>query len=147
MTLALAIEFKVGAIGLQDLRKRENLVFSSILKPEEARANALLQASHKYPGVRLDDPVVSNEVVIDLLARGVVDHDKLNKCLGESSQFARPEDEPVWRTLCYAIDRDDKVVEAALIEFERMFSEREFVIVGEIQHVFGLRICTRKTSF
>jgi hypothetical protein len=42
--------------------------------------------------------------------------------------------------LCYATERDDDVVEAALLQFEKMFAQREFVIIGEIQHVFGLRL-------
>ena len=57
-----------------------------------------------------------------------------------SSFFVTVADEPAWRTVWHAYDRTEDEFNAALAEMERAFAAREFVIIGEILHVLGLRL-------
>jgi hypothetical protein len=54
--------------------------------------------------------------------------------------YAPPGSEPAWRTAWNSWHIDDDEYEAAVAKVEDQFEKREFLIPGEMLHVFGLRL-------
>jgi len=79
-------------------------------------------------------------VLEDILANGVVFQSQIRECLNKSSYFAMAESEPAWRTVWYITERSDGDFKSALREMERQFCAREFEVIGEMFHVFGIRL-------
>jgi hypothetical protein len=94
----------------------------------------------RHPASRQSPPSEPADPLTDLLVKGIVDGEKIRAELDVSSFFVTVADEPAWRTVWYAYQRTEDEFNAALAEMERAFAAREFVVIGEILHVLGLRL-------
>ncbi len=118
-----------------------SILGSLIRSPREGgTASRLAVAQQRYPEADLDTTTLSDETLIDLLVKGIVDGEKIRSELDASSFFVTVADEPAWRTVWYVHERTEDEFNAALAEMERAFAAREFVLTGEILHVLGLRL-------
>lgn len=136
--LALSFEFKAGNISSEDLKGEVPNSWNDIL--DEGKNRSLLSvAREKYRNLNWYSPILSNEVVFDILARGVVDGVAIRQSLDESSWFVSA-DEPAWRTVWHSTERPDETVEAAVKKLLTEFDDRHYVLAGEILHLFGLML-------
>jgi hypothetical protein len=89
-------------------------------------------------------PEPSSESLKKLFFDGQTDRDTIQSELDHSPYYATPGGEPAWITAwnCWAI-YDDKYL-GAVKKVEDQFVKREFLIPGEILHVFGLRLSFSK---
>jgi KAP family P-loop domain len=138
---ALSFELKAGRLQVADLQSRlERMVAGATAKPAGDAPDALKSAIDRYPEVDLNDPVLSDELLIDILAKGLVDEEKIRASLDRSTYFVVKANEPCWRTVWHWFDRTDDEFDAAYRKMEQLFETRQFTIVGEMLHVFGLRL-------
>lgn len=145
---ALSFEVKSGRLGLEDLHNRVDSIVAGMIarNKKDGKTTPLADASNRYPQVRLDDTLLSDEVLIDVLIKGVVDAGSIAASLDLSQQFIAKEKEPAWRTVWHGLERTEQQFERALNTTERQFEERKFTAIGEILHVFGLRLWLAKSG-
>jgi hypothetical protein len=143
MFLSLSFEYKAGRIDANDLNERPNsmqLLIAS-MNPDKVGGKGKIEvAIERYKGEGLTDGILTNQTLSDILARGIVDKDRIQQDLNRSSYFVGPGQEPVWRTVWHRYERSDDDVVTAFMKMEQNFTERQFTITGEILHVFGLRL-------
>jgi hypothetical protein len=141
LIFALSFELRADRIRTNDLTKRMNSIVSRLTEGKDSAVrSALAIAQQRYPEVRLDNTVLSNDLLTDILVKGIVDETDIRTALDRSSYFVASEQEPAWRTVWFLLERDDEEFNAALVRMEEQFAAREFVVTGEILHVFGLRL-------
>ncbi|MBY5924409.1 MULTISPECIES: P-loop NTPase fold protein [unclassified Halomonas] len=146
MLFALSFEIKTGRLTARDLLDRQTALLMSHMPSakEKGSESLLVAAQQRYPEARLDDTVLSDETLTDLLIKGVVDKGAIRTDLDASTFFVSADDEPAWRTVWYAFERTEEEFDTAFYEMERAFDNREYESLGEILHVFGLRLWLAK---
>ena len=138
---ALSFEFKAGRIKADDLRDRVgNIVSGMMNKDKDAQPTRLSLASKRYSGLYLHDTLLSDDVLIELLAKGIVDREQIQLSISRSSYFVISSDEPAWRCVWHWVERSDSDFAHAFATMERQFSARAITEPGELLHVFGIRL-------
>ncbi len=142
MFFVLSFEVKSGRMRPEDLNSRMEKIITGMItrSNEEAQPAPLQAAAKRYPDTHLDNSILSDELLTDILFRGVVSPTEIREYLDRSPYYVKPENEPSWRVLWHGIERPDDDFDRAFAEVERQFSAREFTITGEILHVLGLRL-------
>jgi KAP family P-loop domain len=138
---AVSFELKAGRISDDDISSRTNDIISAMRRRRDGGSATNWQnVESRYPEINFDDSILSNELLIEILIKGIVIQKKIRDSINRSSYFVSAVDEPAWRTVWYAIDRDDGDFDRAFAEMERQFCAREWVIAGELLHAFGIRL-------
>lgn len=141
LLFVLSFELKAARITEQDILTGRGMTAAMIARfDKEQPKRPIAAAGDRYPMVNIDDDVLSNELLVDYLVRGVVDAGAIGKDLKTSRFFITVADEQPWRTVWHWYERTDTEFQTALLEMERQFKQREFVVDGEILHVLGLRL-------
>lgn len=146
LVFALSFELKAGRLTADDLLKRQFTLVASLMRSrrEEGDPPPIATAQKRYPEVDLGSTTLSDQTLVNLLTKGIVDSDQIRGELDASWFFVTVADEPPWRTVWHAFERTDEELNTALAEMERAFDAREYTISGEILHVFGLRLWMSK---
>jgi len=139
---ALSFEIKAGRLDQSDLASRmEGLVAAMArLEKKDVELTALQVAESRYPEIELGNPILSDQLLINVLVQGIVDESDISRSLAHSPFFVRPEDEPAWRTIWFGLERTEEQFSRAVSELEKQFLERVFSITGLILHVMGIRL-------
>lgn len=138
---ALSFEFKAGRIGSGDLTDRvQKIVAGKMKEGKSQEPTPLAEAAKRYPEQHLHDPILSDQLLVDLLVKGIVDEEQIRTSVGRSSYFVNVAGEPPWRTVWHWIERTDEEFSQALAKMERQFVDREVTEPGEILHIFGNRL-------
>ena len=141
MLFALSFEVKVNRLSTDDLSNRSSSILGSAMRSRRgAETSPLAAAQQRYPEADLDDTALSDDTLVKLLVKGIVDGEEIRGELDVSSFFVDVAKEPAWRTVWYVYERTEDQFNAALDEMERAFAAREFIVTGEILHVIGLRL-------
>lgn len=136
--LALAIEFKLGALDAEAIKKRSR--YDGMFGEGKDKPSAFRISAGKYPGIDLYDTVITNDLILDLFAKGSFNKGLIESSLAGSHLFTAPAEAPSWRVVWEKELIDDDVVEKAISDMESKFKDRSYVERGEILHVFGLRL-------
>ena len=139
LLFALSFELKAARINIDDLTSGRSIA-AAVSARFEKRKTSLMTAGERYPLVDLNDTILSNELLVDYLIRGIVDTKKIRASLDASRFFVTVADETPWRTVWHLMERPEKDFDAALKKMEAQFAAREFTLQGEILHVLGLRL-------
>jgi hypothetical protein len=137
---ALSIELKSGQIKSDDLISRMSKLVGEMARRETGEASRLTLAGRRYPEIDLNDSIISDELLVDILVKGIIDGDAIRSSLDKSRYFVTSADEPAWRTVWHWFERADDKFAVAYEKMEQQFAAREFSITGEVLHVFGLRL-------
>ena len=141
LLFAISFEVKAGRLSAGDMQDRQNNLLSAYLPREEGDpVPEILAVEKRYPTVQLDTTALSDDTLIDLIVKGVVDPKRIRDELDQSSYFVTVAQEPAWRTVWHSHERTEEEVDRALAEMERAFAAHEYTIPGEVLHVFGLRL-------
>lgn len=142
LLFAISIEFKAGRLKAADVLTRQQAAVQRMMRAmEKSEDRTVLEvAQERYPMIDLSDTALSDETLIDLFERGIVDADKIQSELDMSSYYVDPSAEPSWRTVWHISEKRDDEVEAAIADMERAFAAREYTRSGEILQVTGLRL-------
>ena len=140
--LALSFEFKSGKIEQDDLTDRlTKIVAGGDSKDAEAKeASRLYIASQKYQDLYLHADYLSEALLVDILARGLVNQDDVRSFMSANPHYVRPKGEPAWQVVWDGQNRSDKEFESACLSMESDFKARKFEETGEVLHVLGLRL-------
>ncbi len=136
LIFALSFEIKAGRLRADDLKWRTNWLFAAATE-KEGKEGA---SRRRYPEVDLADQVLSDEVLTDILVKGIVDESAIRAGLDSSRYFVTVADERSWITVWHFFDRTDKELAAAHDKMEKQFAAREFSEAGELLHVLALRL-------
>lgn len=136
--MALSFEFKLGRIETSDLNKRVSLLVRGERHGEPK--NRFGEARRRYHNVQLESSLLSDEVLIDILHKGFVQKAAVEAAISASGAFSPDTKEAAWRTVWHFMSRTDEECSAALEELERQFEAREVTVVGELLHIFALRL-------
>lgn len=137
LLFALSFEFKLGRMGAADLQGRTDHWTAALAKDDES---AIKTSFDRYSGIDLSDTTLSNELLIQLLVRGVVDAGLIKRDLDASSWFLEPKDEPSWRTIWNRYAREEDVVAEAISTLQSELAEFHYREPGEILHIFGIML-------
>lgn len=139
LIFALSFELKSARIDVDDLTNGRGIE-AAVRAHLEKKKTRLMESNERYPLIDLNDTILSSEILVAYLIRGILDEQKVKECLDASRFFVTVADEPPWRTVWHWMERTEHDFYAALSEMETQFSTREYVIQGEILHVLGLRL-------
>lgn len=138
---ALSLEFKADDIIEQDFETGRGMSAKVQARlNKDSQPSRMAVATQRYPNVDLHDSILSNSVLVDCLAKGIVDKSEIQAAVDASRFFVNVADEPAWRTVWHWSERTEPEVTTAIAKMEKQFADREFTIEGEILHVFGLRL-------
>lgn len=140
LIFALSFEVRSGRIAESDLDGRMKNLVIAVSRRKEEQASAFSVASKRYIGVNLNDTILSDQVLIDFLIRGIVDHEAIGSCLDRSVYFLSAAGEEPWQTVWHWFERSDDEFSVAFARMEGQFLSREFVEPGVMLHVLGLRL-------
>ncbi len=136
---ALSLEYKAKRISADDLTDRVNGVVAELMREHQGGvAGGLAQADRRCPDIDLSSvSVLSDETLIDVLVKGIVDIGAIRASIASGGHFATLA-EPAWRTVWHFTERSDEEFSNALRQMEQQFSGYEFRVSGEMLHVFAL---------
>lgn len=140
LLLPLAIDYKAGRLTDEDITGRQRY---PMRLTEEAKSH-LETTRKRYTGTDIYDAILTNDILGDLLANGRITADSLAESLERSRFFAPPATEPAWQTVWNWQIRDAALVQQAIDTLEAQLAAKEFVISGELLHVFGIRLLLAK---
>ena len=145
MFLALSIEFKLNKINIDTLKTRSIRGFrlTTTSSPNTGASSSVGDIQHlkdKYPGIDITNTIISDELLINILTKGIIDEPNIRSDIDKSSYFLPKSTEAAWRTVWHWSRRTEDEFNGAKDAMERQFSGRAFIEIGEILHVIGLRL-------
>lgn len=144
LLFALSFEIKLGRMETADLQGRRNRwIAAAMAKDTES---AIKTSFDRYNGIDLTDTTLSDELLIELLVRGVVDEGLIKRDLEASSWFLESNDEPSWRTIWHRFEREEDAVAKAISALQSEIAEFCYREPGEILHIFGIMLMMSDTE-
>ncbi|WP_111186395.1 P-loop NTPase fold protein [Stenotrophomonas maltophilia] len=142
LLFALSFEVKAGRLDGGDMKNRRAHLLSSYIRRQEQDyvVPRIVAVNDRYPLARIDADLLSDDSLVDLIVRGIIDSGKLRDELDGSSFFFTSEQEPAWHTVWNSHERTEEEFNAALAEMTRAFAAYEYTVLGEIRHVFGIQL-------
>ena len=136
--LVFAMEYKSGRLITEDLRAR----FNAYMKwdKNEGEQPPIAKALKRYTAIELYIPVLSDDLLSDLLEKGIFDQAAISSWLKTSSHFAKLTDLPTWKQASQYYWLTDAALEELQAKIESAFDNLEYIKSGELLHIFGFRI-------
>lgn len=145
--MAFGLELRAGRILEKDLRGRRQKLFRyNTGKTDAEDVPGIAMAQNRYPEIDLTDSVLSDDTLVDVLVKGIVDRTKISFDLDQSVFFVRYEEEPSWKKVWHFRDRTENEVISAISDLEQKFKEREYLVPGELLQIIGIRIFLARTG-
>lgn len=143
----IAMETKSGALSVSDIQNRPDSFIRHLQKMRSNDSSTPLDdAQKRFPEIDIYDRLLTNEILVDILFKGIINPEAISESLALSSFYVDPLTEPAWRTVWHSAERDEASVEKAITEMEGKFKNREYLDIGEILHVVGLRLWLSEIS-
>lgn len=141
VVLALSLEHRSGRLKNGQIEQLLNDQFGrAFLAEATGQKGPEAEIIARYPQVKFDGSVLDAGLLEGVLVGGRSDGVTVRKVLDNSAAFAAPAHQPLWLRAWNSILADDDSVEQIVADLEQAFSAREFVVPGELRHVFGLRL-------
>ncbi|MBL4691788.1 MAG: hypothetical protein JKY92_00465 [Magnetovibrio sp.] len=138
---ALSFELKKGRLPHERIIEFSRLFWGKeITKDKVDKLPFTQEIKKRYPEVPFDQTILGYDVLANILGNSIIDKTKIHTSLDQHHYFTPPKKEASWRILWDATRRDQEHVSTALHKFEEQFTNREFIITGEIMHVIGIRL-------
>lgn len=142
LLFVLAFELKAARIGDDDILKGRGIpaaVAAQFAAKNNEKKPPMREVAERY-AIDVDDDILSNETLVDVLIRGVVDPEAIATELNRSRFFVTVADEAPWRTVWHYTERTEDEFDRAFAKMEEQYAARQFTVEGEILHVLGLRL-------
>ncbi len=141
---ALDAVYRHGDIEEADLlRRREaELLHQMGGHRDEApqEPSRLVLANRKFSMVDLSSELLPDDALVGMFSHGRYDAEPIIKSLDSSVYFQDPNTSTSWWRVWHRLDFEDDIVKSSISEMESDFEERKFCEIGDILHVFGLRL-------
>jgi hypothetical protein len=139
--LVFSLELKAGRVTPLDLSKRmERFVPAMSSRHEEGEKSPIDESFWRYPNVDVFDLIITDDMLVDIIANGVIDVTAVSESLDRSAYFTKVPQRPLWWTVADITERSDDEIMAAFEELELKFKHRQFCMPGEVLHVCGIRL-------
>lgn len=138
LLFAFSFEIKLGRLEPADLEDRRNRWIVAAMADDAE--SGIKTSFARYNGIDLSDTTLSDELLIELLVRGVVDEGLIKRDLSASSWFLEPKEEPSWRTVWHRFEREEEAVAEAVSALHSELAEFRYREPGEILHIFGIML-------
>jgi hypothetical protein len=137
--IALSIETRSGRLSSDALVAAANEPRIRLFrKPDDPKTSGD-QLRERYPEVEFDQKLMNADWLSRLFFDGYVDKEQTRKML-DSSSFYGSDSIPAWKIAWHGWQMTDEQYERAAEMVEEQFRKREFSVIGELLHVFGLRL-------
>ena len=147
--VAFQIEVRSGRLSKNDLRDRHGTTKSFREENQTGHPDGLefIGANMRYTSLDLESELLNDNVLNAILIEGRFPEKEIRASIDNSSQFLIPDDEPPWK-IVYHLDAllDDDIVQAAIIEMNYQFENREVTNPGQLLHIFSLRVMLAKNK-
>jgi hypothetical protein len=120
--------------------KRELQIIAHSRGDKEIEPSKFEATQTLYTGVDLEDQILNDVVLVEMLVSGRYNKESICTSLDSSSYFAKPSELPPWRKVIEFDKFPDDVVEEAVSAMEQQFSKRSVTEIGEMLHIFALRM-------
>jgi hypothetical protein len=141
VVLALSLETRRGKLKAGQFAKVQASSIARYFKDKDAETPGIAaELDKRYPETDFSQTIVSSGLLKALLVDGLIDQDMIRAELDRSPYYAPPGTEPAWKIIWQLGSIDDDEFEDAVAKIEEQFRRREFVIPGEMFHVFGARL-------
>lgn len=138
---ALSFEVKAGRITAAELMNRKNAyIAASMPNKDAATPTGFAEANKRYQQGELFDTVLSDNLLVEILEKGVIDQKALQLSLDRSSYIVNPATEAPWRVLWHWFEREEKDFNRAKDEVQKLLTAHEVLEPGELLHIFGLQL-------
>ncbi len=124
--------------------RREMHKIASARGGKEIEPSKFEEAQKLYSGLDLENQVLNDSVLIDMLMRGRYNKQAICASLDNSTYFAKTDELPPWRKVMGFDKLPDNVVEEAVSAMEQQIATRAVTEVGEMLHIFALRMMMAK---
>jgi hypothetical protein len=143
--LALSFEVRSGRLKAENFDELNIWSYSgsftrALKAKKEGEERVIDELGKRYPEAPFHQTIISLALLKALLFDGQADKNAIRAELDRSPYYAPPGTEPAWRIAYQIWEIDDLRFEEAVAKVEEQFEKREFVIAGEMFHVFGLRL-------
>ncbi len=130
----LSFELKVGRLKEDELRTFQAHSWLNVNPEKEARA----AIEERYPGVLSNDSILNYQTWARILVDGAINRAEIQAELSQHPLLAAAS-EPSWRVLWVGHGTEQEI-DAAIESLEKDFLSRSYSKVGELFHVFGIRL-------
>jgi hypothetical protein len=139
---ALNLDVRYNRLLRADIRDRRTKidVSASSARDKEKTVHAVYETSERYPEVRFENNLLSDEVLEAVLFEGVFSPEAISQELARTSYFTPQKELPDWIVVYNFQGYTDQVVLDALDRIEKGFAQRSYTIPGEMLHIFALRL-------
>ena len=149
--VALAIAIRTNSLDAECITnrhgttlRREMRKIANARRGEEIKPSKFENAQELYSGIDLENQALNDVVLNDMLVRGRYNKEAICASLDSSTYFANIEEVPPWRKVIEFDRLPDTVVEEAVSAMEQQFASRTVTEVGEMLHIFALRMMMAK---
>jgi len=140
------VEYRLGRLNDADLSTRLSDINSFYLNNAVRRHNgeaeedrpSLIKAYERYPSVDLSSNILSDELLLSLLSKGIYDPEEVTECVKNSKHFLDVNEAPAWRTIIEFDELEDETVETAITKLRKDFDQNTVLNPGEILQSFSL---------
>jgi hypothetical protein len=151
---AVSIEVLRGDLQAPDLINRIASYTIAISKNsnlgkinEESNSIPIVRSRKRYvPLVDILSLQLSDEVLVAMVIDGHYDYEELQTDFVKSALFADPTHRPAWWRFINFDNIEDDIVAQAAMEMDRQFLRRELSNLGDLMHVFTLRLMRSKNG-
>lgn len=139
---ALNIEIRAGNLEGDDLSKRQDTIITGhfVKKGSDTPMPPLCVANERYPMTELGDQIVDDDLLHAMLIEGRYDPTEIGSSLAMSPFFAEPRSVPAWRSIYHFDSLSDSIVAEAFARMQEEFEGRKVENLGEMLHMFSLRL-------
>jgi hypothetical protein len=137
--IALALEAKSGSTSPDEMKTLNTDRFRYLFDKESKDKSITSRMAKKYPSINFT-AVLTPDILVDAIFNGIVEVELINELFNSTPPFAPPKSEPAWIRAWHSYNRSDDEFEDAVSEVESQFKKREFTVLGDVVHIFGLRL-------
>lgn len=142
---AISIDMREGRLKAEDLRGRSaaNIRYRIINKKAAEKPEDqpwIVAACHRYSSTDPTSTLLQDDLLIEILVHGKFDRKKIQSSINASPYFIEPENSKPWEIVIGFDKLEDDVVTTALAKMQDQINRREFIDLGELLHIFSLKM-------
>lgn len=139
---ALDLEVRAGRFTKAEIRSISDPYLNYFHSRDEnnQEPNVVSEAYEKFPSVKFDSKILNDETLVMMLVEGSYPSEEIRKSLDNSPHFITEEQTLPWKIVINFDELEDEVVERAYRLMEQQFVDREVTNLGEMLHIFSLRM-------
>lgn len=138
LIVAMIFELKAGRVRPADVLGRRTNILLAKMDVKNHGTTPIAIAQNRYLDVDLSSTVVSDQLLVDILVKGIVNAENICNAMDESGFFADKTKMPAWYIIWLNTKSNDEELSTAYKEIVEKFANYEFTDPYELLHIFGI---------